>query len=71
MDVSPYAIRQAVRYALDFHERFYRHDQHLGRNEDDPSYWGNGVVKSTYLDEVKDLGDLGAILALTTVYLQN
>lgn len=70
VNVPPYAIHQAIRYAIDYHERYYRHDQYLGRGEDDPSYWGNGVVQNLYLDEIKDLGDLGVILALAAEYLQ-
>lgn len=70
VNISPQAIRQAVRYAIDYHERNYRHDQHLGRDEDDPSYWGNGVAKDQYVDELKTIGDTGAILVLVTSYLQ-
>lgn len=70
VNISPQAIKQAIRYAIDFHERNYRHDQHFGRGEDDPSYWGNGVVKEKYLDELKDRGDIGAIMAIATTYLQ-
>lgn len=70
MNVPPQAIKNAIKYALDYHERNYRHDQNLGRDENDPSYWGNGVVKDLYLSEDKDYGDLGAILAIATLYLQ-
>jgi len=66
--VPQYGIKQALQHAIAYHDRYYRHDQYLGRGEDDPSYWGNGIANDTYLDEVKDLGDLGAILAIATSY---
>ncbi|CAL8137936.1 unnamed protein product [Orchesella dallaii] len=68
VNIPQYGIKQALQHAIAYHDRYYRHDQHLGRDEDDPSYWGNGVVQDLYMDEVKDLGDLGAILAIATKY---
>lgn len=50
-------------------DKTYRNDAYLGRGEDDPSYWGNGVAKEEYYSAVKPYGDVGFFLHAVTDYL--
>jgi len=63
-------IVKAVKYAVATLEKYFRNDNALGRGEDDPSYWGNGMAQPLYLEQVKDIGETGYFITLVTSYLQ-
>ena len=67
--ISKEAILKAFKYAEKYMNDHYRKDAHLGRNEDDPSYWGNGCAQEDYNSEVKAYGDTGYYLGVVTEYL--
>jgi len=64
------AVIKAFGYAQQYLDKTYRNDAHLGRGEDDPSYWGNGVAQEHYNAAVKEYGDLGFFSHAVTDYLQ-
>jgi hypothetical protein len=64
------AVQKAIKYAIQYQDRFSRNDKALGRGEDDDSYWGNGIVLKTYQSNIRDYADTGYFLTLVTSYLQ-
>jgi hypothetical protein len=70
VQVGPEAVQKAVKYAVQTVEKYFRNDNALGRGEDDPSYWGNGVAQPKYLEKLKDVGETGYFITLITSYLQ-
>ena len=69
VEISPEAIKRAVKWATEQINRQFKNDIQLGRGEDDDSYWGNGVVKEAYVEEFLKLGWAGYYIVLVTTYL--
>ncbi len=67
--VAKEGVLKAFQYASKTMDAHYRRDKDLGRNEDDPSYWGNGVAPPEYIAEVQQYGDAGYFIGLVAEYL--
>jgi len=68
--ISDAAVKEAIAYATrEIEYGPFTKDTHLGRGEDDLSYWGNGVPKDEYQREIKPAADTGYFIMLVTRYL--
>lgn len=68
--IPPEVIRKAVAYAADYEHKVFGDDKGLGRDEDHPSYWGNGIAQENYTDPIpQDYGNAGFFLSRVTKYL--
>jgi len=63
-------IIKAIQYAQDYIHKVYDDDRGLGRNEDHPSYWGNGIAQEHYVNQPSAYGDTGYFFTKVTEYLQ-